>query len=97
MTVAPRLLLLVTVVAVFRSTGRAVAMGMDAAIGLLHVDTPNRDSLACDLMEVCRPRGVDAFVLNWLQRAPSTLRLLGRSQWTNQEPLAQACWCGVQE
>ena len=56
MTVAPRLLLLVTVVAVFRSTGRAVAMGMDAAIGLLHVDTPNRDSLACDLMEVCRPR-----------------------------------------
>jgi CRISPR-associated endonuclease Cas1 len=45
----------------------AVAMGMDPAIGLLHVDTPNRDSLACDLMEVCRPRGVDAFVLNWLQ------------------------------
>jgi CRISPR-associated endonuclease Cas1 len=48
----------------------AVAMGMDPAIGLLHVDTPNRDSLACDLMEVCRPRGVDAFVLNWLQSEP---------------------------
>jgi CRISPR-associated endonuclease Cas1 len=48
----------------------AVAMGMDPAIGFLHVDTPNRDSLACDLMEVCRPRGVDAFVLNWLQREP---------------------------
>jgi CRISPR-associated endonuclease Cas1 len=48
----------------------AVAMGMDCAIGLLHVDTPNRDSLACDLMEVCRPRGVDAFVLNWLQSEP---------------------------
>jgi hypothetical protein len=48
----------------------AVAMGMDAAIGFLHVDTPNRDSLACDLMEVCRPRGVDAFVLNWLQTEP---------------------------
>lgn len=48
----------------------AVAMGMDPAIGLLHVDTPSRDSLACDLMEVCRPRGVDAFVLNWLQTEP---------------------------
>ena len=48
----------------------AVAMGMDPAIGLLHVDTLSRDSLACDLMEVCRPRGVDAFVLNWLQTEP---------------------------
>jgi len=48
----------------------AVAMGMDPAIGFLHVDTPNRDSLACDIMEVCRPRGVDAFVLNWLQSEP---------------------------
>jgi CRISPR-associated endonuclease Cas1 len=48
----------------------AVAMGLDPAIGFLHVDTPNRDSLACDLMEVCRPRGVDAFVLNWLQSEP---------------------------
>jgi CRISPR-associated endonuclease Cas1 len=48
----------------------AVAMGMDPAIGFLHVDTLNRDSLACDLMEVCRPSGVDAFVLNWLQSEP---------------------------
>jgi CRISPR-associated endonuclease Cas1 len=48
----------------------AVAMGLDPAIGFLHVDTPNRDSLACDLMEVCRPCGVDAFVLNWLQSEP---------------------------
>ena len=47
----------------------AVAMGMDPAIGFLHVDTPNRDSLACDLMEVCRAK-VDAFVLNWLQSEP---------------------------
>lgn len=45
-------------------------MGLDPGIGLLHVDTPNRDSLACDIMEVCRPRGVDAFVLNWLQSEP---------------------------
>src|SRR5439155_15988622 len=48
----------------------ASAMGLDPGIGCLHVDTPNRDSLACDLMEVCRPRGVDAFVLNWLQSEP---------------------------
>ena len=47
----------------------AAAMGLDPGIGLLHVDTPSRDSLACDLMEVCRPK-VDAFVLNWLQSEP---------------------------
>src|SRR5713226_8995830 len=44
-------------------------MGLDPGMGCLHVDTPNRDSLACDLMEVCRPK-VDAFVLNWLQNEP---------------------------
>jgi CRISPR-associated endonuclease Cas1 len=45
------------------------AMGLDPGIGVLHVDTANRDSLACDLMEVCRPK-VDAFVLHWLQNEP---------------------------
>ncbi len=45
----------------------AVAMGLDPGIGLLHVDTPNRDSLACDLQESVRA-SVDAFLLNWLQR-----------------------------
>ena len=47
----------------------AVAMGMDPAIGVLHVDTPNRDSLACDIMEPIRPKS-DAFVLHWLQSEP---------------------------
>jgi len=47
----------------------AVATGLDPAIGFLHVDTPNRDSLACDLMEVVRP-SVDAFILNWIQTEP---------------------------
>lgn len=47
----------------------AVAMGLDPGIGLLHVDTPNRDSLACDLQEPIRA-GVDAFLLNWLQSEP---------------------------
>jgi hypothetical protein len=44
----------------------AIAMGMDPDIGMLHVDTPNRSSLACDLQEPIRPK-VDAFILNWLQ------------------------------
>jgi CRISPR-associated endonuclease Cas1 len=47
----------------------AVAMGLDPAIGFLHVDTPNRDSLACDTMEPIRPK-CDAFVLHWLQSEP---------------------------
>jgi CRISPR associated protein, Cas1 family len=47
----------------------AAAMGLDPGIGLLHADTSNRDSLACDIMEVCRPK-VDAFVLHWLQSEP---------------------------
>jgi CRISPR-associated endonuclease Cas1 len=47
----------------------ASAMGLDPGIGLLHVDTPNRDSLACDIMEPIRPK-CDAFVLDWLQREP---------------------------
>jgi CRISPR-associated endonuclease Cas1 len=45
------------------------AMGLDADIGMLHVDTPNRSSAACDLQEVIRPK-IDAFVLNWIQSEP---------------------------
>jgi len=44
-------------------------LGLDPGIGVLHVDTHYRDSLACDLMEPIRP-DVDAFVLNWLRREP---------------------------
>ena len=47
----------------------AAAMGLDPGIGLLHADTPNRDSLACDLQEPVRP-SVDAFLLNWLKSEP---------------------------
>jgi hypothetical protein len=47
----------------------AATLGLDPGIGVLHVDTPYRDSLACDLMEPIRP-DVDAFVLDWLQREP---------------------------
>ena len=51
------------------STLAISAMGLLPEIGLLHADAPNRNSLSCDLMEVCRPK-VDAFVLNWLQSEP---------------------------
>jgi CRISPR-associated protein Cas1 len=51
------------------STLAASAMSLLPEIGLLHTDTASRNSLSCDLMEVCRPK-VDAFVLNWLQSEP---------------------------
>jgi CRISPR/Cas system-associated endonuclease Cas1 len=45
------------------------ALGLDPGIGVLHSDTRNRDSLACDLMEPVRPQ-VDAFLLDWLKQSP---------------------------
>jgi CRISPR-associated endonuclease Cas1 len=47
----------------------AAAAGLDPGIGFLHVDTDARDSLACDLMETCRPH-VDAFLLEWIMNQP---------------------------
>jgi CRISPR-associated protein Cas1 len=47
----------------------AAAIGLDPGIGVLHADTPYRDSLACDLMEAVRPQ-VDAYLLEWLTREP---------------------------
>ena len=57
--------------AVLESESRlaAAALGLDPGIGVLHVDTPARDSLACDLMEVVRP-DVDAFLVDWITREP---------------------------
>jgi CRISPR-associated endonuclease Cas1 len=45
----------------------ATALGLDPGLGVLHLDTPARDSLACDLMEVVRPQ-VDSFLLDWITR-----------------------------
>ena len=45
------------------------ALGLDPGLGVLHVDTPARDSLACDVMEAIRPQ-VDAYVLDWLLSQP---------------------------
>jgi CRISPR associated protein, Cas1 family len=47
----------------------ARAVGLDASIGIFHVDQPNRDSLACDLMEPVRPQ-VDAYLLDWITTQP---------------------------
>jgi CRISPR-associated endonuclease Cas1 len=47
----------------------AATLGLDPGIGVMHVDSPSRDSLACDLMEPVRPL-VDAYVLDWISREP---------------------------
>jgi hypothetical protein len=47
----------------------AAALGLDPGLGFIHVDTPARDSLACDLMEVVRPQ-VDRYVLDWIMQQP---------------------------
>ncbi len=40
-----------------------LGVGLDPAVGLMHVDRPGRDSLALDCMEEFRPIFVDRFVL----------------------------------
>jgi predicted amidophosphoribosyltransferase len=45
------------------------ALGLDPEMGVLHMDTINRDSLACDLMEAIRP-DVDAYVLDRILKQP---------------------------
>ncbi len=45
------------------------ALGLDPGLGVLHVDTANRDSLACDVLEPIRPQ-VDTYLLNWITRQP---------------------------
>lgn len=47
----------------------AAALGLDPGLGVLHVDTPARDSLACDLMEPVRAN-VDSYLLDWITRQP---------------------------
>jgi CRISPR-associated endonuclease Cas1 len=57
--------------AILESEARLAAaeLGLDPGLGVLHRDTPNRDSLACDLMEPVRPL-VDAYVFDWLNHGP---------------------------
>jgi CRISPR-associated endonuclease Cas1 len=71
--------------AVLESESRlaASALGLDPGLGVLHVDTPNRDSLACDLMEPVRPQ-VDAYVLDWITRYPL------KREWFFEQPNGNA-------
>jgi hypothetical protein len=49
--------------------GAASAMGLDASLGVLHSDTPHRDSLALDLLEPARAQ-VDSYVIDYFLRHP---------------------------
>jgi CRISPR-associated endonuclease Cas1 len=57
--------------AILESEARLAAaeLGLDPGLGVLHRDTPNRDSLAHDLLEPVRPL-VDSYVFDWLNRGP---------------------------
>jgi CRISPR-associated protein Cas1 len=55
----------------------AVAVGLDPNLGMVHVNTDSRPSLACDLMEAVRTH-VDEYVLHWITR--QTLRRGGSSK-----------------
>jgi CRISPR-associated endonuclease Cas1 len=57
----------------------ATALGLDPGLGILHMDTTARDSLACDLMEAVRPE-VDAYLLHW-----TTKQRLNR-EWFFEQP-----------
>jgi len=46
------------------------ALGLDPALGMgLHTDTPNRDSLALDVLEPVRPQ-VESWLLDWITGQP---------------------------
>jgi len=45
----------------------AATLGLDPGLGVLHLDSRTRDSLACDLMEPVRPM-VDGFLFDWLSK-----------------------------
>ena len=64
----------------------ARALGLDAAMGLFHVDQPSRDSLACDLMEPVRPQ-VDSYLLDWITTQPLSL-----SGFLSSETEMRGCW-----
>jgi CRISPR-associated endonuclease Cas1 len=61
----------------------ARAVGLDASMGICHVDQPNRDSLACDLMEPVRPQ-VDAYLLDWITTQPL------KREWFFEQPNGNA-------
>jgi CRISPR-associated protein Cas1 len=71
LSVTPANAMLNYLYAVLESEARlaAVSLGLDPGLGVMHLDTDARDSLACDLMEPIRAE-VDAYVLTWLRQQP---------------------------
>lgn len=61
----------------------ARALGLDAAMGIFHVDQPSRESLSCDLMEPIRPR-VDSYLLDLITSQPL------KREWFFEEPNGNA-------
>jgi CRISPR-associated endonuclease Cas1 len=61
----------------------ARALGLDAAMGLFHVDRPNRESFSCDLMEPVRPT-VDSYLLDWITTQPL------KREWFFEQPNGNA-------
>ncbi len=57
----------------------AAALGLDPGLGILHLDTTARDSLAYDLMEPIRA-SVDTFLLDWITRD------LLKREWFGERP-----------
>jgi CRISPR-associated endonuclease Cas1 len=57
--------------AVLESEARlaVAALGLDPGLGVLHVDSGNRDSLALDVLEPVRAQ-VDAYLVDWITRQP---------------------------
>ena len=57
--------------AVLESEARlaVAALGLDPGLGVLHVDSGNRDSLALDVLEPVRAQ-VDSYLLEWITRLP---------------------------
>ena len=77
-----------------------LTVGLDPAIGLMHADQPNRDSLALDVMEAVRP-SVDTWLHNFLaqntfskrdffERRDGTVRLSSRI--TSQLAITATLW-----
>lgn len=54
--------------------GALEAVGLDPAVGFLHVDRPGRPSLALDLMEEFRPYFADRLVLSLINRRQLTAK-----------------------
>ncbi len=55
------------------------ALGLDPGLGVLHVDSPSRDSLASDVMEPIRPQ-IDAYLFDWISRE------ILRREWFFEQP-----------